>query len=118
MGTISECEHRRTQSAGRRRPPGAGRGPRGGPAAAEAARGEHHARRERIRDAHAACLAQLAEARDTARLDIQRRYRHEAVRLAGAVRHLAAQSATGAAGLPWRMWTPTEPPPGGHGPGL
>jgi DNA segregation ATPase FtsK/SpoIIIE, S-DNA-T family len=86
-------------------------------AAAESERGECRLRRQRIRDAYATCLHQLAEARDTARLDIQRRYRRESVRLAGTVRHLAAQSATGAAGLPWRMWTPTEPADG-HGPGL
>jgi DNA segregation ATPase FtsK/SpoIIIE, S-DNA-T family len=86
-------------------------------AAAESARGESQDRRQRIRDAYATCLHRLAEARDAARHDIQRRYRYESVRLAGTVRHLAAQSATGAAGLPWRMWTPTEPADG-RAPGL
>lgn len=86
-------------------------------AAAEEARGQSQQRRQRIRDAYATCLHRLAEARDAARLDIEHRYRYESVRLAGTVRHLAAQSATGAAGLPWRMWTPTEPADG-RGPGL
>jgi S-DNA-T family DNA segregation ATPase FtsK/SpoIIIE len=86
-------------------------------AAAESARDESGQRRRRIRDAYATCVHQLATGRDTARLDIERRYRYESVRLAGSVRHVAAQSAAGAAGLPWRMWTPTEPADG-RGPGL
>jgi S-DNA-T family DNA segregation ATPase FtsK/SpoIIIE len=86
-------------------------------AAAESARGEAQSRRRLVRDAYATCLNQLAEARDAARRDTERRYRYEAARLAGSVRHLAAVTATGAAGLPWRMWTPTEPDRGGR-PGL
>jgi S-DNA-T family DNA segregation ATPase FtsK/SpoIIIE len=81
-------------------------------AAAESARGEAQQRRHLVRDAYATCLNQLAEARDTARRDIERRYEHESGRLAGNVRRLAALSAIGAAGTPWRMWTPTEPEPG------
>src|SRR6476646_4006769 len=86
-------------------------------AAAESARGEAQNRRRMVRDAYATCLNQLAEARDTARRDIEHRYRSEASRLSGNVRHLAALSASGAAGLPWRMWSPTEPEPGTR-PGL
>jgi hypothetical protein len=86
-------------------------------AAAESARGEAQNRRRLVREAYATCLNQLAEARDTARRDVQRRYQHEASRLSGNVRHLAALSASGAAGLPWRMWSPTEPEPGTR-PGL
>ncbi|MEV6843273.1 FtsK/SpoIIIE domain-containing protein [Actinoplanes sp. NPDC051411] len=86
-------------------------------AAAESARGEAEHRRRLVRDAYATCLNQLAEARDSARRDIQQRYQLETARLAGNVRHLAALSASGAAGLPWRMWSPTEPEPGTR-PGL
>ncbi|MEU8814219.1 FtsK/SpoIIIE domain-containing protein [Actinoplanes sp. NPDC048796] len=86
-------------------------------AEAESARGEAQNRRRLVRDAYATCLNQLAEARDAARRDIQRRFQHESTRLAGNVRRLAAVSATGAAGLPWRMWAPTEPAPGAR-PGL
>ena len=86
-------------------------------AAAESARGEAQLRRRLVRDAYATCLNQLAEARDTARRDIEHRYQAEAARLAGNVRHVAALSAAGAAGLPWRMWSPTEPEPGTR-PGL
>jgi S-DNA-T family DNA segregation ATPase FtsK/SpoIIIE len=86
-------------------------------AAAETARGEAQNRRRLVRDAYATCLHQLAEARDAARRDIQHRYQLETARLAGNVRHLAALSASGAAGLPWRMWSPTEPEPGTR-PGL
>ena len=86
-------------------------------AAAESARGEAQNRRRLVRDAYATCLNQLAEARDTARQDIQRRYQFDAARLAGSVRHLAALTAAGAAGLPWRVWSPTEPDHGA-GPGL
>jgi S-DNA-T family DNA segregation ATPase FtsK/SpoIIIE len=81
-------------------------------AAAESARGEAQDRRRLVRDAYATCLNQLAEARDSARRDIQRRFQYESARLAGNVRRLAAISATGAAGTPWRMWAPTEPEPG------
>ncbi|MGX6605741.1 FtsK/SpoIIIE domain-containing protein [Micromonosporaceae bacterium Da 78-11] len=86
-------------------------------AAAESARGEAQTRRRLVRDAYSTCVNQLTEARDTARRDIQRRYQYESARLAGNVRHLAALSATGAAGLPWRMWAPTEPADGDR-PGL
>jgi DNA segregation ATPase FtsK/SpoIIIE, S-DNA-T family len=86
-------------------------------AAAESARGEAQSRRRLVRDAYATCLNQLAEARDTARRDIQRRYQHESARLATNVRRVAALSATGAAGTPWRLWQPTEPERGGR-PGL
>ena len=86
-------------------------------AAAESARGEAQHRRLLVQNAYAGCLDQLTEARDNARLDIQRRYRYESTRLAGNVRHLAALTASGAASLPWRMWTPTEPTEG-RGPGL
>ncbi len=86
-------------------------------AAAESARGEAQTRRRLVRDAYATCLNQLAEARDAARRDIERRFQYESARLAGNVRRLAAISATGAAGTPWRMWTPTEPDTGGR-PGL
>jgi hypothetical protein len=78
-------------------------------AAAESARGEAQNRRRLVRDAYATCLHQLAEARDAARRDIQRRYQHESARLATNVRRLAALSAAGAAGTPWRLWQPTEP---------
>lgn len=86
-------------------------------AAAQTARGEAQTRRRLIRDAYATCLNRLAEARDATRRDIQSRYRHETAKLAGDVRVLAARSATGAAGLPWRMWSPTEPDRGTR-PGL
>jgi hypothetical protein len=78
-------------------------------AAAESARGEAQDRRRLVRDAYATCLHQLAEARDSSRRDIQRRYQHETARLGTNVRRLAALSATGAAGTPWRLWQPTEP---------
>ncbi|WP_127554101.1 FtsK/SpoIIIE domain-containing protein [Actinoplanes sp. OR16] len=86
-------------------------------AAAETARGEAQHRKGLVREAYATCLNQLAAARETARDDIQRRYRSEAVRLAGHLRGLATVSATGAAGAPWRVWAPSEPEPGGR-PGL
>jgi S-DNA-T family DNA segregation ATPase FtsK/SpoIIIE len=86
-------------------------------AAAETARGEAQQRRGLVRDAYATCLNQLAEARDAARRDIQRRYENESAKLASNVRRLAAMSAFGAAGTPWRMWAPTEPEPGSR-PGL
>ncbi|MEV6344906.1 FtsK/SpoIIIE domain-containing protein [Actinoplanes sp. NPDC051851] len=81
-------------------------------AAAESARGEAQSRRSLVRDAYATCLHQLAAARESARDDIQRRYRGEATRLAGHLRGLATVSAGGAAGAPWRLWTPSEPEPG------
>jgi hypothetical protein len=85
-------------------------------AAAETARGEAQTRRQLVRDAYATCLNQLAEARDSNRRDIQRRYQYETTKLSGNVRRLAALSATGAAGAPWRLWAPSEPergsPPG------
>ncbi|MEU4561248.1 FtsK/SpoIIIE domain-containing protein [Actinoplanes sp. NPDC023936] len=86
-------------------------------AAAESARGEAQQRKRMVREAYATCLTQLAAAREAARDDIQRRYRSEAVRLAGHLRGLATVSATGAAGAPWRVWAPSEPEPGDR-PGL
>ncbi|GAA2705609.1 FtsK/SpoIIIE domain-containing protein [Actinoplanes palleronii] len=86
-------------------------------AAAESARGEAQSRRRLVRDAYATCLSQLAAARESARDDIQRRFRGEATSLAGHLRGLATSSATGAAGAPWRLWSPSEPDPGGR-PGL
>ncbi|MEU4687697.1 FtsK/SpoIIIE domain-containing protein [Actinoplanes sp. NPDC023714] len=86
-------------------------------AAAETARGEAQHRKGLVREAYATCLNQLAAAREAARDDIQRRYRSEAVRLAGHLRGLATVTATGAAGAPWRVWAPSEPEPGGR-PGL
>ncbi|HET6479134.1 MAG TPA: FtsK/SpoIIIE domain-containing protein, partial [Actinoplanes sp.] len=86
-------------------------------AEAESARGETLNRRRLVRDAYATCLNQLAEARDSARRTVLRRFEFESSRLAGDVRQLAAESATGAAGLPWRMWAPSEPRPGDR-PGL
>jgi S-DNA-T family DNA segregation ATPase FtsK/SpoIIIE len=86
-------------------------------AAAESARGEAQTRRQLVRDAYATCLTQLAEAREAARRDVQRRFEYESAKLAGNVRRLAALSATGAAGAPWRMWAPSEPEAGGR-PGL
>src|SRR3954454_11948270 len=83
-------------------------------AAAETARGEAQNRRRLVRDAYATCLNQLAEARDSARRDIQRRYQYETTKLAGNVRRVAALSATGAAGAPWRLWAPSEPERGGR----
>ncbi|GIF10605.1 FtsK/SpoIIIE domain-containing protein [Actinoplanes teichomyceticus] len=86
-------------------------------AAAESARGEAQHRRRLVRDAYATCLTQLAAAREAARDDIQRRYRGETTRLAGHLRGLATSSATGAAGAPWRLWSPSEPERGSR-PGL
>ncbi|WP_433297306.1 FtsK/SpoIIIE domain-containing protein [Actinoplanes sp. CA-030573] len=86
-------------------------------AAAESARGEAQNRRRLIREAYSTCLHQLAEARDTARRDIQRRFQYETAKLAGNVRRVAALSAVGAAGAPWRLWAPSEPERGGR-PGL
>ncbi|GIF03068.1 FtsK/SpoIIIE domain-containing protein [Actinoplanes siamensis] len=86
-------------------------------AAAESARGEAQNRRRLVRDAYATCLSQLTAARESAREDVQRRYRSEATRLAGHLRGLATSSATGAAGAPWRLWAPSEPDPGSR-PGL
>src|SRR4051812_26831369 len=86
-------------------------------AAAETARGEAQNRRRLVRDAYATCLNQLAEARDNARRDIQRRYQHETTKLVGNVRRAAALSATGAAAAPWRLWAPSEPERGAR-PGL
>ncbi|BCJ42615.1 cell division protein FtsK [Actinoplanes ianthinogenes] len=86
-------------------------------AAAESARGEAQSRRRLVRDAYATCLTQLAAAREAARDDIQRRFRGEATQLAGHLRGLATSSATGAAGAPWRLWSPSEPDPGAR-PGL
>src|SRR5829696_1746657 len=72
-------------------------------AAAESARAEAERRRKLVRDAYATCLTQLAEARDAARADILRRFQADAASLTG---RLAALSAGGAAGSPWRMWAP------------
>jgi hypothetical protein len=78
-------------------------------AAAESARGEALRRKQLIRDAYSTCLAQLAEARETARNDVLRRTRTEAGRLTRDVESLAALYASGAAGTAWRYWTPAEP---------
>ncbi|MCA2213569.1 FtsK/SpoIIIE domain-containing protein [Jidongwangia harbinensis] len=78
-------------------------------AAAETARAEAQRRRRVVREAYSTCLAQLAEARDTARTDILRRYRTESAALASNAGTVAALCAPGAAGTPWRMWSPTEP---------
>ena len=86
-------------------------------AAAESARAEAQRRRRLVRDAYATCLTQLAEARDSARSTIERRFQGEANALAGNAGSLAALCAPGAAGSSWRMWSPTEPEPGGR-PGL
>ncbi|WP_436526848.1 FtsK/SpoIIIE domain-containing protein [Actinoplanes sp. HUAS TT8] len=86
-------------------------------AAAESARGEAQNRRRLVRDAYATCLSQLTAAREAARDDVQRRFQSEATRLAGHLRGLATTSATGAAGAPWRLWSPSEPDPGSR-PGL
>ncbi|RZU49918.1 FtsK/SpoIIIE family protein [Krasilnikovia cinnamomea] len=76
-------------------------------AAAESARGESQRRRQLVREAYATCLTQLAEARDAARRDILGRFRSEARRLTGIVELAATLCAAGAAGAPWRTWTPT-----------
>jgi DNA segregation ATPase FtsK/SpoIIIE, S-DNA-T family len=86
-------------------------------AAAESARGEAQRRRRLVRDAYAACLSQLAEAREAARTDIERRFTSESTTLTGSVTTLAGVCAPGAAGTPWRMWAPTEPERGAR-PGL
>ncbi|WP_045742429.1 FtsK/SpoIIIE domain-containing protein [Actinoplanes rectilineatus] len=86
-------------------------------AAAESSRNEAEQRRRLVRDAYTTCLNQLAEARESTRGDIQRRYRGESVKLAGHLRGLATVSAAGAAGASWRLWSPTEPDPG-DSPGL
>ncbi len=78
-------------------------------AAAETARAEAQRRRRLVRDAYATCLNQLAEARDTARSEILRRFQADTARLAGNAGSVAAVCAPGAAGASWRMWTPTEP---------
>jgi hypothetical protein len=86
-------------------------------AAAESARAQAHRRHRLVLDAYATCLAQLAGARDAARLDILRRFHHESAALSGSVQSLAATCAAGAAGAAWRSWGPTEPERG-HQPGL
>ena len=86
-------------------------------AAAETARGEAQQRRRLVRDAYATCLSRLAAAREVSRQDIQERYHGEANRLAGHLRGLATISAAGAAGAPWRLWSPSEPD-AGRSPGL
>ena len=78
-------------------------------AAAESARSEAQRRKQLIREAYSTCLAQLAEARESAREDILRRTRTEAGSLTRNVESLAALYAPGAAGTAWRYWTPTEP---------
>ena len=83
-------------------------------AAAESARGLAEQRRRLVREAYATCLNQLAEAREAARAEILRRFRAEAVQLAGTATATAARSASGAASAPWRMWAPTEPDTGRH----
>ena len=77
-------------------------------AAAETARAEAQRRKRLVRDAYATCLQQLAEARDTARDQISRRFQSEVTALAGNAGSVAALCAPGAAGSPWRMWAPTE----------
>jgi S-DNA-T family DNA segregation ATPase FtsK/SpoIIIE len=86
-------------------------------AAAETARSAAQSRRRLVRDAYAACLNQLAEAREAARSDILRRFQAEAVALSGHATSVAALCASGAAGASWRMWAPTEPERAGR-PGL
>ncbi len=78
-------------------------------AAAETARGQAQRRRRLVRDAYGSCLTQLAEARELAKADIQRRFSAESAQLADTVSTLATVCAPGAAGTPWRMWAPTEP---------
>ncbi|MET0492613.1 MAG: FtsK/SpoIIIE domain-containing protein [Actinoplanes sp.] len=78
-------------------------------AAAESARNEALRRKQLIRDAYSTCLAQLAEARESARQDILQRTSTEATALTRNVESLAAITAAGAAGTAWRYWTPTEP---------
>ena len=86
-------------------------------AAAETARAEAQRRRHLVREAYAACLNQLADARDAARADVLRRFKADVTALAGNAGTLAALCAPGAAGSSWRMWTPTEPDRDGR-PGL
>jgi S-DNA-T family DNA segregation ATPase FtsK/SpoIIIE len=86
-------------------------------AAAESARNEAQRRRRLVRDAYSTCMAQLADARDHARLDILRRFHREATSLSGNVESLAAICASGAAGASWPAWGPTEPERGAR-PGL
>jgi S-DNA-T family DNA segregation ATPase FtsK/SpoIIIE len=86
-------------------------------AAAESARGEAQSRRRLVRDAYAACLTQLAEAREAARTEILRRFQAETTALSGTVTSLASLCASGAAGAAWRMWAPVEPERSGR-PGL
>jgi hypothetical protein len=86
-------------------------------AAAESARNEAQRRRRVVRDAYATCLAQLAEARDNARLDILRRFHAEATALAGDVETVATACASGAAGASWPAWAPSHPERGRR-PGL
>ncbi len=86
-------------------------------AAAETARRQAQRRHRLVRDAYASCLAQLAQAREQARADIERRFSAESTQLAGSVSTLVTACAPGAAGAPWRMWAPTEPEPGRR-PGL
>jgi S-DNA-T family DNA segregation ATPase FtsK/SpoIIIE len=86
-------------------------------AAAETARSEAQNRRRLVRDAYAACLNQLAGAREAARSDILRRFQSDAAALSGTATSVAALCASGAAGASWRMWAPTEPERAGR-PGL
>ena len=81
-------------------------------AAAESARNVAQQRRRVVREAYATCLAQLAEARDTARLDILKRFHRESTSLSGNVESVAAAIAPGAAGASWRAWGPTIPEKG------
>ncbi|GGK99050.1 FtsK/SpoIIIE domain-containing protein [Mangrovihabitans endophyticus] len=80
-------------------------------AAAEAARAHAQQRRRVVRDAYALCLNRLADARHAARTDIRRRFGAETAALVRDLTSLAAHSAAGAAGTPWRVWSPTEPRP-------
>ena len=83
--------------------------------AAESARGDAQRRKKLIRDAYATCLAQLAEAREAARLDIVRRFTYESNTLSGSVEAMAGLCATGPAGAPWPVWAPAEPDRTGRG---
>jgi hypothetical protein len=80
-------------------------------AAAEEASAEAERQRQATEESFPACIGQLTAEREVVRTDILRRYRAESEQLTEQLGAVAAQSAPGAAGTPWRMWTPTDPGP-------
>ncbi|HEU5106952.1 MAG TPA: FtsK/SpoIIIE domain-containing protein, partial [Micromonosporaceae bacterium] len=78
-------------------------------AAAQTAAGHARQDRDECRRTYGARLARLAERREVDLRNASDGFRQRALGLGRALDALAARSAPGAAGSPWRTWRPSEP---------